>query len=365
MVLAGMVTALVALTSAVRVEVPLYYEQFGWVERAAPRHEPVSFTISLHQRNIPELKRRAIAVSTPGHPSYGAFLSNAELDKLTAPSPEVRTAIAAWLAEYNVHATFDRELVHCRAPVGVVSALLHTTFALYQKDSKTLVRASSGYSLPDHVAKHVATIFGLHGIPAPRPAKPTAAAPSVAKVTPAVLASTYSIGTPYVDRAGKGVQAVAEFQGQYMSKADLETFFKAEVPAAQPGDEQVSKFVGVPYKEGTGVEALLDIEFIMGVAPGVKTEFWEWPESDFCGDLHNYTATMLAAAAPPLSNSISYGWQGDLAQLHCQPADLDVVDTNWAKLAAKGISIMISSGDSGSGYVGPTRDPNPPNMAHL
>ena len=34
----------------------------------------------------------------------------------------------------------------------------------------------------------------------------------------------------------------------------------------------MSKFVGVPYKKGTGTEALLDIEFMMGVAPGVATE---------------------------------------------------------------------------------------------
>jgi hypothetical protein len=32
-----------------------------------------------------------------------------------------------------------------------------------------------------------------------------------------------------------------------------------------------------------------------------------------------------------------------------------VVDGNFAKLAAKGISIMISSGDSGSGYAAPER----------
>lgn len=83
------------------------------------------------------------------------------------------------------------------------------------------------------------------------------------------------------------------------------------MPNATIGDNTVDKFVGVPYQKGTGVEALLDIEFIMGVAPGVKTEFWEWPEHDFCGDLHNYTATMLAATEPPLSNSISYGCTTD------------------------------------------------------
>ena len=32
----------------------------------------------------------------------------------------------------------------------------------------------------------------------------------------------------------------------------------------------------------------------MGVAPGVKSEFWEWPGQDFCGDLMNYTATLLS-----------------------------------------------------------------------
>ena len=81
----------------------------------------------------------------------------------------------------------------------------------------------------------------------------------------------YSIGTPYVDRNGKGTQAVAAFNDQNINKLDLEHFFEVEVPHAQPGDDQVTKFVGV-CKDGAGGEALLDIEYIMGVAPGVKTE---------------------------------------------------------------------------------------------
>jgi subtilase family serine protease len=55
----------------------------------------------------------------------------------------------------------------------------------------------------------------------------------------------------------------------------------------------------------------------------------------------------------PLVHSVSYGWQGDLSKIGCKPADLTVVDANLAKLAAKGISIMVSSGDSGSGYTAP------------
>eukprot|EP00316_Scyphosphaera_apsteinii_P011229 CAMPEP_0119307148 /NCGR_PEP_ID=MMETSP1333-20130426/7721_1 /TAXON_ID=418940 /ORGANISM="Scyphosphaera apsteinii, Strain RCC1455" /LENGTH=758 /DNA_ID=CAMNT_0007310623 /DNA_START=26 /DNA_END=2302 /DNA_ORIENTATION=+ len=359
----------IAISNAARVDIPLFYEQHGWHRTSvASAAAAVQFTISLRQRNIPKLKRLALEVSTPGHASYGRFLSTREIDELTRPSPEARNAISTWLSEAGVHdATFERENVFVSCPVGLASALLETTFSVYKRGSKAIIRASSGYKVPDGIAKNVATIFGLHGIPRP----PHLAAPALApphrpaKVTPAVLAATYSIGTPYVDRGGKGIQSVAEFQGQYMSDKDLRSFFKAEVPNAQPGDDQVAKYVGVPYRKGDGVEALLDVEFVMGVAPGVKTQFWEWPNMDFCGDLHNYTAAMLAADEPPLSSSISYGWQGDLAELHCKPADLAAVDINWMKLAARGLSIMISSGDSGAGYTIPQCSPTPGEMGKV
>ena len=151
-------------------------------------------------------------------------------------------------------------------------------------------------------------------------------------MTPTVLAATYHVNDHYVNRNGSNSQAVAEFQGQYMNSTDLATYFRNEVPDAwkRPGDEKVHAFRGVPYRAGTGIEALLDIQcgpraqsarrlspaahcararvppveysaptppdnfivvgkrlcrFIMGVSPGVKTEFWEWPDHDFCADL--------------------------------------------------------------------------------
>jgi tripeptidyl-peptidase-1 len=100
--------------------------------------------------------------------------------------------------------------------------------------------------------------------------------------------------------------------------------------------------------DGYGIEAELDIEFIMGMAPGVATAFWEWPNDDFCGDLHNYTAHMLTQDTPNV-NSISYGWQGPLSELGCVQQDVNIANNNFAKLAGIGVSIMISSGDSGAG----------------
>merc|ERR1712232_51231 len=91
-------------------------------------------------------------------------------------------------------------------------------------------------------------------------------------------------------------------------------------------------------------------DYIMGVAPGVLTEFWYWKGMDFCADLKNWTNSILAMEDPPLVHSVSYGWQGNLSEVGCKPALVEDVDVNFAKLAARGITIIFASGDSGSGY---------------
>jgi tripeptidyl-peptidase-1 len=334
---------------------PESFSQMGWARlRTSNPTEEVSFTISLKQRNIPELKRRALAASTPGSAEYGKYMSTQEIDALTSPSAATKKLITAWLLEHDVtRFNMVRENVFVKTNVQKASALLGTTFSSYQKEGRTLVRAAD-YTLPDSVAAVTATTLGLHGLPMPRmePINMTRVGPNPTEpppVTPSVIAATYKIDHPYINRFGSLHQGVAEFQGQYMSKTDLVDFFQAEVPGFKGSEDKVKEFIGVPYKKGTGVEADLDIQFIMGVSPGVKTDFFEWPEMDFCSDLHAYTAALLDSDSSV--NSISYGWQGDLKQLNCKAADINVTDVNWAKLAAKGTSVMISSGDSGSGYT--------------
>lgn len=65
---------------------------------------------------------------------------------------------------------------------------------------------------------------------------------------------------------------------------------------------------------------------------------------------YSFTAALLQPGGPRVM-SISYGWQGDLAQLGCDQPIVDVIDANFVKLAAAGVSVIISSGDSGSGYT--------------
>lgn len=207
------------------------------------------------------------------------------------------------------------------------------------------------YTVPDAIQKHIAAIFGLHGLPLP-PRKPLVkddpGAP--AHVTPTVLTSTYNISG--VTPKGKTRQAVAEFQGQLMEPSDLSNFFKKYVQHYRAGvDDKVSQFVGDKGTGGAGVESSLDIEYIMGVSPGVQTDFYYEGGNDFCAGLAKWAQSILSqGAAAPLVHSVSYGWQGSLSAIQCDDSKVQVVDDAFAKLAAMGVSMIIASGDSGSGY---------------
>lgn len=191
----------------------------------------VEFTISVKQSNIEALYDKALAVSTPGNPLYGQYLTPNAIARLTAASSRDMRTVVTWLDEHGIDYARDKHILHVRTTAEAASKLLHTEFGMYRRssDSRMVMRASD-YELPASVALAVSAIFGLHGTPLPLPEPLTASSSAPAKVTPAVLAQTYHVDAPYVDRAGKGTQAVAEFQGQLMSKKDLTDFVSRQGP---------------------------------------------------------------------------------------------------------------------------------------
>ena len=140
-----------------------------------------------------------------------------------------------------------------------------------------------------------------------------------------------------------------------MNANDLVQFFSTYVPDSKPGiDDTVSKFVGDPGTSTTGTgEATLDIQYIMGVAKGVPTEFWRFAHPiSVCGQIHNFTTTLLNSPSPPLVTSVSYGLQSNLSMLGCLETDVAAVENDLIKIAAKGQAVVVASGDWGSGSGG-------------
>jgi tripeptidyl-peptidase-1 len=282
--------ALLPLSLALDTQAPAYSN--NWVQNPRAVHSaiPVQFTIVVKEQGTAEVKRIAKAVSDPKSAEYGNYITQEDLDKITAPLASDTAAVTNWLKAEGL--AFEKNGVSnliVTTTVGDASRALSTTFHLIrnQKHGQAVIRAES-FDVPASIHAAADAIFGLHGLPLPPRVATVAGAESrrrlqmghYANVTPAVLWSTYEV--PKTTKATKSVkvrQAVAEFQGQFMNGTDLKTLFEKYVKDIDPDyvkgtDDTAYKMVGENIGARPGVEAELDIQYIMGDSPGVKTEFW-------------------------------------------------------------------------------------------
>lgn len=306
--------------------------------------------ISLKRTNIPYLESVVARVSNPQSPDYTQYPTMEEVVAMTAPAPASVEAVRAWLVVTGQHfveaATGDFVV---STTVGEASKLFHTSFSSMVNDvtSQTAV-VGDAVVVPDEIAAHIDTVFGVHGLPLP-PREAVKGA-NVATVTPDVITKTYNISLT-ASGSKDNRQAIVEFQGQLMSAADLKTFFSRYVSGAKAGDDTVYKYVG-DNQQGEGVEANLDVQYIMGVAPGILTEAWQYAGTDFCSDLKRWTQQIISTSNPPNVFSVSYGWQGELSQIGCSTSMVSSIDDDFKTITATGVSIIFASGDSGSGSTG-------------
>lgn len=350
-----------------RVEVPELPAAWTVNKRAEASTPKNTILLSLKKRDLDTLARRALEVSDPDHSEYGKHLSAAEQTALFAPTAASFAAVRNWLSAAGAGSrVIGSDLIEVHnATVGSLEKLFSTHFVEVTgkvgETQRTVIRAGGPLVIPSEVSEHIAAVFGAYGLPMPPKAKVTkrARAGKVAQgstVTPASILARYNVsGT--LSGARSNQNAVAEFQGQWMEQSDLTDFFQQFVPSDLQCDKPFA------YKgdktSGDGVEALLDIEYIMGVAPCAKTEFWGYANTDFCADLKKYAAA-LSTSSNAKVHSISYGWQGDLSQIGCTSDEVGDVDSSFMSLAAAGFSIIFASGDSGSNCADGTCYPSWP-----
>jgi tripeptidyl-peptidase-1 len=324
----------------------------GWAksEDVVSADHVVDLHLSVKQSNLDKVVEIARSVSDPDSKSYGQYLTSSQLAKLTAPTEAHKSLVENWLKNADVPFKWiSSNVVLASMKVEAAATFLKTDFehVVNEGTGQKVVQAKT-YELPEDVEDAIAAVYGMHGFPLP-PKQPLKAS-TPAKVTPAVIETTYSVSGVKASGSQKNRQAVGEFQGQTMETTDLTKFFTKFVKDAPAADAKVSKYVNDKGTGTGGIEASLDIEYIMGVTPGLLTEFWYWKGSNFCQDLQQYFSTLLSSDDSPIVHSFSYGWQGDVTQIGCKTAQVQDIDSNLAKLAAKGTTIIFASGDSGSGY---------------
>jgi len=264
----------------------------------------VKLTLYLKE-DLTSLREIVRTISDPTSNTYGEYLSQKEISDITRPKQEDVKIMTSWLEENEI--AYQMNLDFAKVDVWMSISEAEKTF-----ETKFSTRSQTGqeWRIPDEIANVTQAVFHLRGLPLPGFSPISSLqAESIANVTPAVLSKTYQIEGVKVSGSDTNRAAVAEFQGQFMKDSDLAEFFKSYVETYTVGvDDVVYKYVGDKDSQSGQTEASLDIQYIMGTAPHVKTEFWLWKGMDFCADLKNWTETILSTSSPPLVHSISYGW---------------------------------------------------------
>jgi len=228
------------------------------------------------------------------------------------------------------------------------SRLFNLKYEIYRHQVTGLVMECSRgpYSLPQRIAKYVDMISGLVGFPDLSIPKTHLKRPSTQSsdqtIDPVVIRTRYNVSNVICTNPNSS-HAVAEFEAEYFSPTDLQTFWNKFVPFAPY--RPVDQIVGTNSPLLPGPEATLDIQYIMGVAPNATTWFYGMKGFNFWDDLANWASLLNNESGIPWVHSISYGAQGDDPNQAYQVR----LDVEFQKLGVRGVSIIFASGDSGSG----------------
>nr|GAT54755.1 predicted protein [Mycena chlorophos] len=411
----GSLLALLALAGSVsaasRVKESVFAPR-GWIQHsAAPADHIVKLRIALPQPNFPALEDALYAVSDPAHERYGAHLSKEQVEELIAPHAESVEAVNEWLYSHGIQ---DSDIARSsagdwltiRLPVALVEGMLDTKYHVWKniKNGEYLVRTTS-YSLPEHLHQHIeliqpttlfgsfrrltSTIYSKTPVHASSQDGPSSLARIVdpktgisvdascnQTITISCLKQIYN-AVDYKTR-GKGSVAVTGYLGEFANRQDLQSLFKAEVPAAvgttfkfisvnngtDPQDPEDAGGEGKHMSSARDLASvtILSSQFAFGLSFPVPSTFYSTAGSPpFIPDLGTPTDTnepytewldfILNQKEPPSVVSTSY--EDDEQSVPLSFAQRACA--GFAQLGARGTSLTFSSGDGGVG----DGDPDP------
>ncbi|MFD7903255.1 protease pro-enzyme activation domain-containing protein [Kitasatospora sp. NPDC059722] len=352
----GVTTAQAASTphAAPRIELPntvnpavAHSEKKGDV----PAEQQISVAVSLKLRNADELERFLAAVTTPGTPEYGHYLTPEQFNQRFGPTQAAVDQVKAYLAGQGLTVTevsANRQVVSARGTNDQVSQAFGTHESSYVDPQlqRAFYANDAAASVPADLADVVQGVHGLdnHAVRKNRLATPHAVTPNAASATPNGVGPAQYDGAYNLDKTGAdgtGVTvALWEFDGY--TSSDLTTYdsqYGLSGPAVSTVSVDGANYDSAPG-QGQG-EVELDSEIVRGAAPKATQLVYEAPNSDQ-GEID--MANKIVADNKASVISISWG--------SCEPdttaASMTAVDNAFKQAAAQGISIFSASGDDGS-----------------
>jgi tripeptidyl-peptidase-1 len=296
------------------------------------------------------------------------------------PSDDSVSQVSAWLEDAGIgNVKRDADWITVKTTVGVANKMLDTRFSWYISDEakpKKILRTLE-YSVPDDVAQQInlvqpttrfAAIRANHETANEIPGLFFATAVNTtvncdATITPQCLENLYKIDYTPDPKSGSKV-AFASYLEEYARYSDLALFEKNILPEAVGENFTVVQYNGGLNNQTSADdsgEANLDLQYIVGMShPLPVTEFSTGGRGPWVADLDQpdeadsanepyleFLQSVLKMSQSELPQVISTSY-GENEQSVPKSYALSVCNL-FAQLSSRGVSIIFSSGDSGTG----------------
>lgn len=300
-----------------------------------------------------------------------------EMKRMLLPSQDSLSSVHAWLKNAGVESVKeDADWITVKTTVGVANKMLDTQFAWFVSEEakpRKILRTLE-YSVPEDIAEHINLVQPTTRFAAIRANHETssqifevqlAAADDNcdALITPACLKTIYNINYQADAKSGSKVAFVSYLE-EYARYSDLALFEQTYLPEAIGQNVTVIQYNGGLNNQSAtddSGEANLDLQYIVGTGhPLPVTEFSVGGRGPLVPDLDQpdlddnfnepyleFLKNVLKLPQSKLPQVISTSY-GENEQSVPKSYALSVCNL-IAQLGSRGVSVLFSSGDSGTG----------------
>ena len=357
---------------------------------AAPQSQPMNHMQLVLQRSPAQeaaLEAFLAGTQVEGSPDYHKWLTPQQFGALYGPSDADIQKLTAWLGGegFTVNqVSSGRTFIDFTGSVAQVQSAFHTAIHLYQANGINFVANVSNPQIPSALAPVVSGIAHLNTFPLrAQHVKGTAAkfdsqqhrfVPSVSKMNPnytANLQGNFYLVTVPADAAtiydtpnsfNSKFSGTTSYTGTgvtigIMGQSAIDPAFVQNYRNLFVGDTKppiISNLDNVGDSTGDDDESYLDNEIAGGLAPGATIHFYTASATTDNGVLTSAEAALEDNTIDILS--MSYG----SCELFNTTSGNAQNNALWQQAAAQGITVVVSTGDSGSAGCD---DPNSENDA--
>jgi kumamolisin len=322
------------LSAAARADDPVFQRSLSPSESNAQ----LEFEVSFRMRNLAELQARIGA---------GQLISPEEMETRYYPLPASYAAAEQWLVSqgFTITQRFPQRLsLFAQGRLAQIETAMQTRFGRVTARGRESSAALAAPSVPSRLA---GMLVGIHGLQPEHQARKFSTSAPISHSTgmvpyfPQDLIAAYNAGS--VAQTGTG-QTIAIVIDALPNRADLDTFWVGcGVNQTQDRMQFISLASNLPAPQG---EETLDAEWASSIAPGATVRVYATGSLSDSSLNRAYARIVQDAATIPGLRQVSLSYGAD--EVAYPSSYLRSQSQYFAAMASAGISVFVSSGDSGN-----------------